>query len=508
MRNLPEGDGARSGKTGEPAEKKRPIHKEMAQNIEYVQQALYHSSDLMKREVTVQDAAATLLYLEPMTDRQQIQDHVIRPLAHSPSRGLDELLTSLELNKETDLEQGIACLVRGECLLFVDGRAEYWIVGAAAICKRDIVEPQNEGVIRGPHYGFNEQLSVNLYLIRKQIQNPRLIVHYRTSGRSTHTRIAMVYMQDLANPELVREVERRMDLITSDMVLSPGFIQEFTEDNPYSPFPQHLNTERPDRAAANLMEGRVLMMAEGDPTALIVPATFFSFYQTPDDYNSRWIVGSLVRFIRMISFLFAFLLPAFYIATVSFHADILPNELVHTIKSSLERIPFPPLVEAMLLEIIFELLREAGIRLPSRVGQTIGIVGGLVIGDAIVRAGFVSYTMIIVVALTAISSFLVPSSDMSQAVRVLRFPMMIFAAMFGYVGISFGLMIVFIHLCKLDSYGVPYFSPLAPLRFKDMKDTIIRFPLWSMKGRPHDLRPKRWKQLHEREGRGSGDQAE
>ncbi|CUB09514.1 Spore germination protein A1 [Bacillus cereus] len=198
-----------------------------------------------------------------------------------------------------------------------------------------------------------------------------------------------------------------------------------------------------------------------------------------------------MRLLRLTSFLIAFLLPAIYIATVAFHSDILPLELVYTIKSSLERVPLPPILEALLLELIFELLREAGIRLPSRVGQTIGIVGGLVIGDAIVKTGLVSYTMTIVVALTAIASFLVPSNDMSAAIRILRFPLMILAALFGYVGISFGLMLTFIHLCHLHSFHTPYLSPVAPLRIKDMKDAFIRLPIWSFWERPHDSQPKK-----------------
>ncbi|MDG2658646.1 spore germination protein GerKA, partial [Vibrio parahaemolyticus] len=200
--------------------------------------------------------------------------------------------------------------------------------------------------------------------------------------------------------------------------------------------------------------------------------------------------------IRLVSFLIAFLLPAIYIATVAFHPDVLPLELVYTIKASLEKVPLPPIFEALLMELIFELLREAGIRLPSRVGQTIGIVGGLVIGDAIVKAGLVSYTMIIVVALTAISSFLVPSNDMSSAVRILRFPLMLLAALFGYVGISFGLIITFVHLCQLHSFHTPYLSPVAPMRIKDMKDSFVRLPIWSFWERPHDPKPKKMQRQH------------
>ncbi|MGA9174209.1 MAG: spore germination protein, partial [Thermoactinomyces sp.] len=298
------------------------------------------------------------------------------------------------------------------------------------------------------------------------------------------------YMQHLANPELIEKVDQRLRAISTDTILSPGFIQEYIEDHPFSPFPQALNTERPDRTMANLMEGRVAIFSEADPTALIIPTTLFAFYQTPDDYHSRWIVGSFVRLIRFSAFLIAFILPAFYITVVSFQPEILPVNLGYSIQSTLQTIPFPPVMEALLMELTMELIREAGIRLPSPVGQTIGIVGGLVIGDAVVKAGFISYTMIIVVALTSIASFVVPSNDMSTSIRVLRFPLMISAALFGIIGILFGVMAIIIHLCKLNSFGTPYLSPIIPLRIRDLKDTLIRFPVWKLNERAQDPHPQ------------------
>jgi spore germination protein KA len=235
-------------------------------------------------------------------------------------------------------------------------------------------------------------------------------------------------------------------------------------------------------------------LSEGDPTALIMPVTLFAFYQSPDDYHSRWFVGSFVRTIRFTSFLLAIQLPAIYIAVVSFHPEVLPVDLVYTLKASLDKVPFPPIMEALLMELTLELIREAGIRLPSPVGQTIGIVGGLVMGDAVVRAGLVSYTMVIVVALTAISSFVVPSNEMSTSIRIIRFPLMIAGATFGFFGIVFGMMLVLIHLTKLQSFGTPYFAPAAPLRLKDMKDTFLRLPIWKMNQRPRDSHPRRLKQ--------------
>nr|WP_240511987.1 spore germination protein [Paludifilum halophilum] len=466
----------------------------LAENVDYIKESLFQSADLKKRSVHFDGREGMLLYIESLTDDKRLWKEVLQPITRHREGELEEILPAVDIKPERDLTKGVDALVDGNSLLFLEESREFFILGTGAAYKRDIKEPENESVVRGAHDGFVEQLTINLYSIRKRINSPRLKVRFFEIGRIAKTKVAMVYMEDLANPDLIKAVEERVNTITADTLTSAGFLQEFTEDAPLSPFPQHLNTERPDRTVAHVMEGRVALLLEGDPTALIAPVTLFAFYQTPDDYHSRWIVGSFVRAIRLMSFLIAFQLPAFYIATIAFHAAILPIDLIFSIKGSLEQVPFPPLIEALLMELIFELLREAGIRLPSRVGQTIGIVGGLVIGDAIVKAGLVSYTMIIVVAMTAIASFLVPSNEMSASIRILRFPMMIAAATFGYIGISFVLMIIFIHLIKIHSFGTPYLAPVAPLRIRDMKDTFLRFPIWILRNRPHDPHPKRMEQ--------------
>lgn len=473
-----------------------PACTDLQQNIAYIKQALFHTDDLEQQSVEVHGQEGVLLYIDSLVDQDLIQTNVLAPLYEKSDTDAHQMFTSLGSQKQTDLHAAVDAMLEGQCILVIDGIREFYMFSTEKLYSRSTNEPENEAVVRGPHYGFIEQLTVNLNLVRRQLESPSLVVKYDYVGRKARTKVATLYIQDIANPDLITRVEQRIRAISSDMVLAPGFIEEFTEDSPFSLFPQQLSTERPDRVVANLMEGRVAILTDGSPVALIAPVTFFSFYQSPDDYHGRWIISSFLRLIRMMSFIIAFTLPAVYIATISFHWAILPVELAHTVKKSLQNIPFPALVEAMLLELIFEVLREAGIRLPSRVGQTIGIVGGLVIGDAIVRAGLVSYTMIIVVSLTAISSFLVPSNEMSAAVRILRFPLMIGAALFGYIGIAFGLIILTIHLCKLESFGSPYFAPLAPFRPGDLKDVLIRFPLWALRERPHDPRPQRLRQQY------------
>ncbi|MBH8605389.1 spore germination protein [Thermoactinomyces sp. CICC 10522] len=468
---------------------KKPF-KSLEDNIRYIKEAVYNTDDLKEREVDFCNRKAILLYMEPMCSHQKLYDYLIDPIQRTIKEDLEEVILSPELEIAEDLNHAIFKLLDGSCVILLEREKRIYIANVPNTDKRGIEEPDNERVVRGPHYGYVEDLSTNLRLLRKQIQNPNLVIRYYKLGKITRNKIAVAYMHNLANPELVDKVDQRLRSISSDTILSPGFLQEYIEDHPFSPFPQVLNTERPDRTMAALMEGKVAIFSEADPTALIVPVTLFTFYQTPDDYHSRWIVGSFVRLIRLSAFLISFILPAAYIAIVSYHPEVLPVDLAYNIQGTLQNIPFPPLLEALLMELTVELIREAGIRLPSPVGQTIGIVGGLVIGDAVVHAGYVSYTMVLVVAVTAISSFLVPSNDMSTSIRVLRFPLMFVASVFGAIGILFGVMFLLIHLAKLDSFGTPYMAPAMPFRLRDMKDTFVRLPIWKFNERPQEAHPQ------------------
>jgi len=468
------------------------VYPSLEKNKEYIENQLFHTSDLKWRSISFNQSKGLFFYLESLSDLQKIQQEIIQPIEEKREGIIDEVISSVEITKKSDLSEVPYALIQGNCVLLFEGTVQVIIVGVAAVNKRNISEPTNEGVIRGAHDGFIENLMTNIYLVRKRIENPELVVRYYQTGKATNTKLALLYMQNLANSDLVKEVDHRIGSIAMETTISSGFIDELIEDNPYSIFPQILYTERPDRAAAHLMEGRVIILTEGDPSALILPVTFFAFYQSPDDYHSRWIAGSVIRLIRFMSFIIASLLPALYIAVVGFHPEILPENLIFTVKSSVDKVPFPPIIEALIMQITLEVLREAGVRLPSRVGQTIGIVGGLVIGESVVRAGLISYSMVIVVALTAISSFVAPSNEISTATRILGFPLMILASMFGLIGITFGMFFVLIHLCKLECFGSPYFAPVMPLRIKDLKDTFVRLPIWSLNQRPHDPHPKKF----------------
>lgn len=473
-------------------EKTNTMYSTIEENQQFICKALFNTDDLKTREVTYKEVPGIIIYLETLVDTEIFQQSFLLPLSEAvDQQNVEELITNPEFSKTNDLNKIVSSLLKGDCALFFQGGTECFLFNCLQVNPRTPEEPDNEKVVRGAHTGFVENLNVNLNLIRERIHNRQLTFKYFKLGQESNTNVAMIYMSDLANPSVVKEVQMRLESISTDMVFSPGYIEECIEAHPFSPFQEILFTERPDRLEAHLMEGRVAIISEGASDVSIVPVTFFSFFQTPDDFNIRFFGGSFFRLLRLFSFWGALTLPAIYIAVVGFHFEIIPYDMVTIVKGSIENIPFPPFFEALIMAITIELIREAGIRLPTPIGQTIGIVGGLIIGDAVVNAGLVSNVMVIVIALTAIMSFCIPSYEMGNTVRILSLPVMIAAATLGFVGIVFALMIIFIHMCKLESFGTPYIAPLAPLHVKNLKDAIVRFPIWTMNRRPISVQPQK-----------------
>ncbi|URN95721.1 MAG: spore germination protein [Candidatus Pristimantibacillus lignocellulolyticus] len=459
------------------------VFRSIAENINYLEINFLKSQDLKNRRFVFNQKECIAFYFETLVDQDKLQQNFFLQLSEFTSKFNEANYPFRNLSNTTSLDEVTQKLLAGFSAIYIDGEQRVFFIETAANFARSSSEPENERVIRGSHQGFVENLTINLNLIRHRIVDKSLYVEYITLGDRSNTKVALTYIKGLADENIVETALTRLESISTDMVFSTEFLEEFIEDSTASPFPQMLNTERPDRVEANLMEGKIAILSEGSPTALLIPSTFFAFYQSPDDYNSRVYVGTFIRVIRLFSFVVAVTLPAIYIAVIGFHYGVMPQQLAITVKGSIDNIPYPPLVEAFIMELTIELIREAGIRLPSAIGTTISIVGGLVIGDAIVKAGLVSNTMIVVVAMTAIACYVVPSSEMSSAVRLLRFPMMLAASILGFVGIVFGLMILLIHLCKLESFGSPYFAPVAPFRWNGLKDAILRMPIFWNKNR-------------------------
>ncbi|WP_078381331.1 spore germination protein [Sutcliffiella halmapala] len=462
------------------------------ENIMILREVFVHSEDFMVDYTSYQNKDSFLIYLESLTDKKLMNQEILKTIYINNEKDKQNTLPQAFIKETNSIKEISKFILEGNSVLLKRDDSLATVYQSQLINERSIEEPDSETIIRGAHEGFVEALGTNIHLIRKRIQNPRLKVKYFSLGNDSHTKVAMIYLDHLANKKTVTKMEEHLAAIDTDFILAPGHIEEFMSDN-FSIFPSMLSTERPDRTVANLMDGRIAIIADNSPSALIAPVTFFSFFQSPDDYNSRWYFGSFIRFLRIIGFLITIGLPATYIAIVSFHFEVLPTEIVFSIKSSLEYVPYPPLIEALAMQITLEILREASIRLPNPIAQTLGVVGGLVIGTAVVEANLVSNTMIIVVAITAISSFIVPITEMGSSIRLLGFPFMIMASLFGFIGMSFFLMFVIIHLCKLESFGTPFFAPFSTLRWAEMKDTIIRIPLPYFKNRPKDTLPQKKK---------------
>ncbi|WNQ12554.1 spore germination protein [Paenibacillus aurantius] len=469
------------------------LNQDLSQNIEEAKRLFPASPDLViYRFVTgPQKTPAALLYLDGLTDKNSVNNNILRPMMYGtpdvkqgfPVPTIGGVRT---ISAWVDVENAI---LFGESALFIEGRQQAWIYDTQGWPQRAIEDPQLESSLKGAHQGFVETGMQNIALLRRYIPDKELRIVEHTVGRRGKSKIWIMYLGDVAHPEVLQELETRIEKVDVDAVINSGELAQYIEDNPYSPFPQLITTERPDSAVSQLLQGRFIVIVDRSPSVIIAPAGFTAFFQSVDDYSARWQIASFIRLLRFIAFMIALLLPAIYIAVISFNFEVIPLQLLLSIAESRARVPFPPLLEAMLMEVTLEMMREAGIRLPAPVGQTIGIVGGIVVGQAAVQAGVVSNIMVIVVASTAIASFILPSYDMGASVRLLRFPMMFIASMFGFIGIVIGFMALVAHLVALESLGTPYGSPLAPFRLSDMKDTFIRLPLWNMFNRPKSARP-------------------
>ncbi|KEO82597.1 spore germination protein [Tumebacillus flagellatus] len=478
----------------------------LEENHELFVNAFKHCSDLVFREIEFEQERAFLVFLDALIKADDLHENALKPLLLHVKRldAVDETSTQdleqrvitlsqvLKIDKQQD---AINAVLDGNAVLFLDGCPEALILSATGGTRRGVEEPATEAVIRGPREGFTESLSVNLGLLRFKIKSASLKTRSFSIGEHTKTRVLLCYMENLVDPAVIEEVHKRLERIKIDGVLESAYIEEFIEDQPYSPFPQMQYSERPDTIAAQLLEGRFAIFVDGTPFVLTGPVTFWQFLQASEDYYERYIVANLLRWLRYVFLFLALYLPALYIAVTTFHQDMLPTSLLLSVATARESIPFPAIVEAFIMEIAFEALREAGIRLPKTVGQAVSILGALVIGQAAVQAGIVSAPMVIIVSLTGIASFTIPRYNASIAVRMLRFPMMVAAGLFGVFGLVIATMLLTVHLCHLRSFGVPYLSGITPFNKTELKDILVRTPWWNQTKRPSTFSKKNRKRL-------------
>jgi spore germination protein KA len=479
---------------GESKKASERITPDLSANLANLKQRFANCSDLVYREFFIfQIKKAVLLYIDGLNDSNQLELHLLKQLMTSPSMNSRALPIKQLLEKNVTIAQTkevqifaevIDHVLAGEAVLLVDGETTAIVLSAKKWDHRSVEEPLSEAVIRGPRDGFTESIRTNTALLRRRIRTENLKMEAMKIGRVTKTDVILAYIDGIVTDSVVTEIKSRLERIDIDGVLESGYIEEFIEDNPFSPFPQIQNTERPDVVAANLLEGKVAIFVDGTPFVLITPITLYGLIQASEDYYERAFIGTLIRWIRFIFIIIALLLPSLYIAITTYHQEMLPTNLLLSVASSRESSPFPAFVEALMMEITFEALREAGVRLPRPVGSAVSIVGALVIGQAAVQAGIVSAPMVIVVSITGIANFTIPRYNLGVSIRMLRFPIMIMAGMLGLFGIVIGLLIILIHLSKLRSLGVPYLSPIAPITWSNLKDALIRAPHWALGLRP------------------------
>lgn len=464
------------------------------ENLKYLKELLKDNSDIVYREFNINKWKATLVYIDGMSDKILLDDYVLESLMlcsddiQDVNQIKEKILTVTDLKEVKVMSEGITSMLSGETIMFIDGLTYAYVIATRTWASRGVTEPSSETVIRGSREGFTETIRFNTALIRRRIRDTRLRTVHKTLGVRSKTDTVVTYIDDIVNKDVLNQLNTRLDGINIDAILDSGYVEQLIEDNKWSIFPQIQSTERPDVVAAALYEGRVAVLVDNSPVVLIVPATLPNLIQSADDYYQRWIQGTFVRIVRLIGVVSSLLLPALYVAVTAFHTSIIPTKLAYSIAASREGVPFPAYVEAIIMEVSLALLMESTLRLPKPIGATIGIVGGLIIGQAAVTAGIVSPIMIIIVSITAITSFLIPNYEVSSAFRIIRFLFIIASSILGFYGIMLGIIILIIHLVQLKSFGISYLAPMVTPKIRDFKDMFIRFPTDSMKERPEYMK--------------------
>lgn len=501
------------------------IYSDLSSNLEVIQSKFNSliNSDINIRKFKLnakgKEFNAFLLYIEGMVDSKTINDFVLSPLMLNAKNDFSKIISESTNNnvtvrkvrkfnltdyiydclmpqnsvkKSSDFESIISDTNAGNCILFVDTINIAFSLDVKGFKQRSIDTPNNEIIIRGSQEAFNEVIRTNTALIRRIVNNENLIIESINIGKVSKTACAVCYIKNIANDDLVAEVKFRLNNLNIDYLISSGQLEQLIQDNGNYSLPQIMATERPDKASIGLLEGRVIVLVNGSPYALILPATFFDFLSSPEDTNLKHQYSNLLKFIRIIAFVTTLLLPGLYIAITNFHQELIPTELLFAIVASREAVPFPIIFEILTMEICFELIREAGLRVPSPIGPTLGIIGALILGQAAVEASIVSPILIIIVALTGISSFAIPDFSMSFYCRVSRFIYIILGYLLGFLGIAIGIFVSLLMCSSLKSFGVPYLSPFVPISNMH-NEQIFLSPIWKREYREDYLNTKKSK---------------
>ncbi len=481
----------------------------LKENMEAIDERIKDCDDIKCRKMKLgrdEKIEACIYYVEVAVNNLTIEETVIGKLINrlwnmEPSEQYeyikDNALGITDVKELTDLSQVIMGIMIGDGVVLIDGYDKAVKIKSKGYPMMSVGESNMEKVMRGSREGFADALKCNTALIRKRIRSDKLKVKEKIMGNITNTTVAIAYVEGLVRESVLEEIDRRLSHLQIEGLTDTGIIEQLTEEAKFSPFPQYQTTERPDKAAMELLNGRVVLFVDNTPVALLLPTNYGNFFQTVDDYYNRFHIVTFARMIRYVAAVIAMTFPALYLAVVNFHPEILPTSLVMTLAAARQNVPFPALIEVLLMELSFELLREAGVRIPGPMGSTIGIVGGLIIGQAAVSAGVVSPMIVIVVALTALASFAIPNEELSSSYRILKYFTIFMAAVFGFFGIIMAWLFVLGHLSRLKSFGFPYMMPTVAADInggEDLKDYVVRYPLSKLG----------WKSIFVKRGRRKG----
>lgn len=482
-------------------ELKGKVEASLDTNIALLEQVFVDCGDIVKQKfLAFTDIPVYVVYVDGLAKAEMVEDFVLRPLKNADKAEGQEKrdeqrkklfqgkMDLVDVSWKSTMDEAVLEILSGNTLLFIDGISEAVMISSKGFPTRGVSEVESEKTVRGSKDAFNESMRTGTALLRRRIRDGRFKVKQVFLGERSRTNVAICYMDGLVRREWLEEVEKRLNQYEYDAIYDSGMLEQLMEPEWNSPFPQFQHTERPDKAASAVLEGRVVIVVDNSPDVLILPATLNTYFQASDDYYGRFEVALFARVLRYIAAVLAIGLPGLYLAVIGFHTEILPVELVLTIAEARRNVPFPVVVEVLLMELEFELLREAGIRLPGQMGNTIGVVGGLIVGQAAVDAGLVSTIVVIVVALTAIASFTIPNEAFTSAFRLLKFFIILVCAFWGIYGFFLGMLLVMLHLASLESFSVPYLFPAVSagkMDYDDSKDFIMKKPITKMEKRPY-----------------------
>ncbi|MDD4844271.1 MAG: spore germination protein [Anaerotignum sp.] len=479
------------------------ISKNLSENIIAIKEAFRDCGDVVMREFVVGSGKTRIfmIYTDNIVDGSTIENFIMTNLMgrykECNENGLlevlmEDIIAIGELSKITELDQAFDAVLLGDTALFMEGNEFALQASTKGFPSRGVSQAQTEVVVLGPKDAFLEVMATNIVLIRRRLRDTKLKLKRKKIGTRSKTDVALMYMEDLVRPETLKMVEKQLDTMSLDGVLDSGYIEQLLEKRWMSPFPQLQMTERPDKAASALLEGRIVLVIDNTPVVVMLPVTLNVFFQAAEDYYDRWEIMSFIRAIRYVAAVVAIALPGLYIALTVYHPELIPTALAIKIATTRQNIPFSVVGEVVIMELAFELLREAGIRLPSPVSSTIGIVGGIIIGSAAVEAGIVSPSVVIVSALTGICTFVIPNISLVSGLRLSKYLAIFLSAIFGLFGLWIALLLVLAHLCSLTSYGIPFMYPFCSASVNDdvdWEDTVFRLPLRKMKRRPIFTKP-------------------